>query len=31
METWKQKFIKLNREFHSTQEELMMVEAELDA
>lgn len=31
LDTWKDKFIKLNREFHSTQEELMMVQAEFDA
>lgn len=31
LETWKNKFIKLNREFHQVQEDLMMSQAEFDA
>ncbi|CAD8100266.1 unnamed protein product [Paramecium sonneborni] len=31
VETWKQKFIILNREYHETQEKLMLAEAELES
>lgn len=30
VETWKRKFIELNREFHKNQEDLIMTQAELD-
>lgn len=31
LETWKKKFIDLNRKFHSCQEEMMLKQAELDS
>lgn len=31
LDSWKKKFVTLNREFHKTQEDYMMVQAEFDA
>lgn len=31
LDTWKQRFIQLNRDYHTNQERLLMVEAELES